>query len=185
MNRIRTYLLTIILGCLSLTSFSCDSDDDNNSYSSEDLYAILKPEGAQLIDIIPSDIVLTLNNIIAVNPETGEFKLNDVGRIDEIAIPLPTQHLICFYSRGNLLFEAKLNSMFSSYIPTGLTFNHMITTKTGLTLYVLSANRVISKDGKIIDGNPTEKQEKGMKQMYEILKKAGKLSNKIEYERDF
>jgi len=75
--------------------------------------------------------------------------------------------------------------MFSSYIPTGLTFNHMITTKTGLTLYVLSANRVISKDGKIIDGNPTEKQEKGMKHMYDILKKAGKLSNKIEYERDF
>ena len=49
---------------------------------------------------------------------------------------------------------------------------------------ICTQNRVISKDGKIIDGNPTEKQEKGMKHMYEILKKTGKLRNKIEYEFD-
>lgn len=93
-----------------------NSDDETSAVNSEKtLYAIIKTEGAQLIDIIPSDYVLTLDNVIAVNPETGEFKMKDTERIDSKAYPIPTQYVIQFYSEGSFLFEAKLNSAISSY----------------------------------------------------------------------
>ena len=47
-------LSTLVLTIASLSS--CSSDDVNIS-SPTALYAIIKPEGAQLIDIIPSDYV--------------------------------------------------------------------------------------------------------------------------------
>ena len=65
--------MTMLAACMfTACSNSDDNEGDNNSAN---LYAIIKPEGAQLIDIVPSDYVLTLDNIIAVNPETGEFKV--------------------------------------------------------------------------------------------------------------
>ena len=67
--------MTMLAACIFT---ACSSSDDNvGRNNSANLYAIIKPEGAQLIDIVPSDYVLTLDNIIAVNPETGEFKVKD------------------------------------------------------------------------------------------------------------
>ena len=64
--------MTMLAACMfTACSNSDDNEGDNNSAN---LYAIIKPEGAQLIDIVPSDYVLTLDNIIAVNPETGEYQ---------------------------------------------------------------------------------------------------------------
>ena len=61
--------MTMLAACMfTACSNSDDNEGDNNSAN---LYAIIKPEGAQLIDIVPSDYVLTLDNIIAVNPETN------------------------------------------------------------------------------------------------------------------
>ena len=76
---------------------ACSNDDDLPDIDSPTaLYAVIKPEGAQLIDIIPSDYVMTLDNIVAVNPETGEFKMKDTERIDSKAYPTPTQYVIMF-----------------------------------------------------------------------------------------
>ena len=78
--------LILFLGAMLMLAIgmsSCSSSDDNEGDSnSVNLYAIIKPEGAQLTDIVPSDYVLTLDNIIAVNPETGEFKVKDTERIE-------------------------------------------------------------------------------------------------------
>ena len=171
-------LSTLVLTIASLSS--CSSDDVSTS-SPTSLYAIVKPEGAQLIDIIPSDYVMTLDNIIAVNPETGEFKMKNTERIDSKAYPIPTQYVIQFYSEHEFLFEAKLNSTISSYLPTGLTFCHFLTDKNGLARYDLSVTNFIGQDGKI-EGELTTQQEQGMQRMYQILQKAGKTSNHISYD---
>ena len=166
----------------------CSSDDDATfgsggsggsdpvANSPRALYAIVKLEEAQLIDIIPSDYAMTLDNIIAVNPETGEFKMKDTEKIESKAYPFPTQYVIQFYSGESFLFEAKLNSL-----PKGLTFCHMFTDKNGQSLYNLEAVRFSYQDGSV-EGNTTEQQEWGMKRMYEILQKAGKITTKIDFD---
>lgn len=190
MNRtIEMILMTLVIViaavflCMTITSCSSGDDDDDQSevYEASMLYAIVKPEGAQLIDIIPQDYVLTLDNIIAVNPEKGEFKLKNTQRIDAVSFPLPTQYVIQFYSEDSFLFEAKLNSSLSSYLPTGLTFCHFLSDKNGLARYDLGATRLINPDGKV-DGNPTSQQEQGVQRLYQILGKAGKISRNIDYD---
>ena len=156
MKRLKIIIMTILAACMfTACSSSDDNEGDNNSAN---LYAIIKPEGAQLIDIVPSDYVLTLDNIIAVNPETGEFKVKDTERIDSKAFPIPTQYVILFYSNGSFLFDAKLNSSISSYLPQGLTFCHFLS---------------------------TDQQKQGMQRMYQILQKAGKIRSNIDYDFQF
>ena len=179
MTRLKAIMMTTLTACMLMACGSSDNFADE--FSSSDLYAIVKPEGEQPIDITPSDYVLTLENIIAVNPETGEFKVKNTERIDSKAYPLPTQHLILFYSKGTLLFGAKLNSVISSYHPSGLTFCHLLTDKKGLARYDLGSTHIVTQDGKV-EGMPDEQQQQGMQRMYEILKKAGKTSNNIDYE---
>ena len=158
--------MTMLAACMfTACSNSDDNEGDNNSAN---LYAIIKPEGAQLIDIVPSDYVLTLDNIIAVNPETGEFKVKDTERIDSKAYPIPTQYVILFYSNGK-----------------GLTFCHFLSDKNGLARYDLGATRIVSADREVIEGNPTEQQEQGMQCMYQILQKAGKIRSNIDYDFQF
>ena len=178
-----TLVIILIAAFLGTTMISCTSNDDDQPevYNASMLYAIVKPEGAQLIDIIPQDYVLTLDNIIAVNPEKGEFKLKNTQRIDAVSFPLPTQYVIQFYSEDSFLFEAKLNSSLSSYLPTGLTFCHFLSDKNGLARYDLGATRLISPDGKV-DGNPTSQQEQGVLRLYQILGKAGKIKRSIDYD---
>lgn len=178
-----TLVIILIAAFLGTTMISCTSNDDDQPevYNASTLYAIVKPEGAQLIDIIPQDYVLTLDNIIAVNPEKGEFKLKNTQRIDAVSFPLPTQYVIQFYSEDSFLFEAKLNSSLSSYLPTGLTFCHFLSDKNGLARYDLGATRLISPDGKV-DGNPTSQQEQGIQRLYQILGKAGKIKRNIDYD---
>ena len=181
--------LILFLGAMLMLAIgmsSCSSSDDNEGdNNSVNLYAIIKPEGAQLTDIVPSDYVLTLDNIIAVNPETGEFKVKDTERIDSKAFPIPTQYVILFYSNGSFLFDAKLNSSLSSYLPKGLTFCHYLSDKNGLARYDLGVTRIVSADGEVIEGNPTDQQEQGMQRMYQILLKAGKIRSHIDYDFQF
>ena len=166
---------------LLITAGSCSSEDDDIVVSSTSLYAIIKPAEAQLIDITPSDYVLTLDNIVAVNPETGEFKLKNTGPIDSKAYPIPTQYVIQFYSEGTFLFDAKLNSALSSYLPNGLTFCYVYSDMSGMARYDLGKTAIVSQDGKE-EGNPTSQQERGMQLMYQILQKAGKVSSHIDYD---
>ena len=179
MTRLKIIMMTTLAACLLMACGS--SEDFADEYSSDDLYAIVIQEGAQPTDIAPCDYVLTLDNIIAVNPETGEFKVKNTERIDSKAFPLPTQYLILFYSKGSLLFEAKLNSVISSYLPSGLTFCHILTDKKGLARYDLGATHIVNQDGKV-EGMPDEQQQQGMQRMYQILKKAGKTNNNIDYD---
>ena len=107
--------------------------------------------------------------------------MKNTERIDSKAYPIPTQYVIQFYSEHEFLFEAKLNSTISSYLPTGLTFCHFLTDKNGLARYDLSVTNFIGQDGKI-EGEPSSQQEQGMQRMYQILQKAGKTSNHISYD---
>ena len=51
---------------LAIGMSSCSSSDDNEGDSnSVNLYAIIKPEGAQLTEIVPSDYVLTLLRLVS------------------------------------------------------------------------------------------------------------------------
>ena len=176
----KSFLLLSFL-CL-FACVSCSSSDDEWDYTPNDLYAVIVPEGEQLISITPSDYVLTLDNIIAANSETGEFKLQNTDRIDSKAFPIPTQNIINFYSKGQLLFSAKLNSAISSYLPKGLTFCHLLSDKKGLARYDLEPTRFVQADGTVYEGDVTPQQSQGIQQMYQILKKAGKLKDKIEYD---
>lgn len=178
----KKYLYILMSAALIVISAGCSSDGDDEAFyvdSPNVFYAIIKPEGAQLIDITPNDYVLTLDNIIAVNPETGEFKVKDTERIDSKAFP---NYLIQFYSEGTLLFEAKLNSAFSSYLPDGLTFCHFLSDENGLARYDLRITRITNSDGEVIGGELTKQQQQGMQRMYEILQKAGKTSSNIDYD---
>lgn len=169
---------------LALASIFTSCSDSDTVDSPEALYAIVKPEEAQLIDIIPSDYVITLNDIIAVNPKTGEFKMKNTDRIDSKSFPIPVQYEIVFYSNGERLFSARLNSSLSSYIPHGLTFCHFMTDKNGLARYDFAMTSIMTEDGKI-ENNPTEEQERGLQRMYDILQKAGKVSSSIDYDFQF
>ena len=162
---------------LALASIFTSCSDSDTVDSPEALYAIVKPEEAQLIDIIPSDYVITLNDIIAVNPKTGEFKMKNTDRIDSKSFPIPVQYEIVFYSNGERLFSARLNSSLSSYMPHGLTFCHFIR-------YDFAMTSIMTEDGKI-ENNPTEEQERGLQRMYDILQKAGKVSSSIDYDFQF
>lgn len=177
----KKYFYMAIALMMAMVTVSCSKSDDESTpavNSKETLYAIIKPEGAQLTDITSDDYVLTLDNIIAVNPETGEFKMKDTENIDS---KTRSKYVIQFYSEGRFLFEAKLNSSLSSYIPMGLTFCHFLTDKNGLARYDLGKTIVVSEDGKV-EGYPTEQQQEGMQYMYQILQKAGKTSNHIDYD---
>lgn len=181
MKQLYYLLATAIFACLSL---SCsDNNDDIEAESSSNLYAVIKPEGAQLIDIIPEDYVLTLDNIVAVNPETGEFKIKDPKRIDEKAFPIPTQYVIMFYSKNSFLFEAKLNSAISSALSTGLNFCHLFTDASGMARYDLEPISLIN--GKVSKGNSTDQQKKGIQRMYDILRKARKIDYHIDYDINY
>lgn len=169
---------------LALASIFTSCSDSDTVDSPEALYAIVKPEEAQLIDIIPSDYVITLNDIIAVNPKTGEFKMKNTDRIDSKSFPIPVQYEIVFYSNGERLFSARLNSSLSSYMPHGLTFCHFMTDKNGLARYDFAMTSIMTEDGKI-ENNPTEEQERGLQRMYDILQKAGKVSFSIDYDFQF
>ena len=182
MKRLKEIIMLTLAVCL--LSACGSSNDIEGNFTSNDLYAIIKPEGTQLTDVVPSDYVLTLDNIIAVNPETGEFKVKNTERIDSKAFPIPTQYIILFYSNGSFLFDAKLNSAISSYLPSGLTFCHFMSDKNGLARYDLGATKIINQDG-TVEGMPNQQQQQGMRQMYQILKKAGKTSNNISYDFQF
>ena len=155
-----------------LLPMSCDTDSSTLDSSPESLYAVIKPEEGTLIDILPSDYVLTLNDIVAVNPETGEFKMKNTERIDSKSYPIPVQYVIMFYGNGEYLFSARLNSSLSSYLPSGQ------------ARYDLGATRLQYEDG-TIEGNLTDEQEKGIKRLYQILQRAGKVRSNIDYDFEF
>ena len=183
MKKVKLMMSVLLCGLFC----ACNSDDDVTINSPTALYAIVKPEGAVLFDIIPSDYVMTLDNIIAANPETGEFKMRNTEAIDSKAYPIPTQYVIQFYSdqytsEGSFLFEAKLNSAISSYLPSGLTFCHLLTDRNGISIYDLGTTLFISEDGTTTEGKNTDQQREGVKRMFEILQKAGKTTTHIDYD---
>ena len=178
--KLHSMILSLIMVAV-LLPMSCDNDNSTLDGSPESFYAVIRPEEGTLIDILPSDYVLTLNDIIAVNPETGEFKMKNTERIDSKSYPIPVQYVVMFYGNGEYLFSARLNSSLSSYLPSGLTFCHFLTDKNGLARYDLQSLYV---DG-TVEGNLTDEQEKGIKRMYQILQKAGKVRSNIDYDFQF
>ena len=120
-------------------TFTGNEDSIPSVIETSALYAIVRPENVQVIDILPCDYVLTLDNIVTAYPETGEFKLKDTERMDSKTNPAPTQYYVQFYSEGTFLFEAKLNSVYSSVVPQGLTFYHSLGDYDGQTWYVFAS----------------------------------------------
>lgn len=175
LKEISLFLLAVCL----LVSCSKREDEASATNLKTTLYAIVKPQGTHLTNITPDDYALTLDNILAVNPETGIFKMVNTERIDSVAFPIPTQHVIQFYSKGKFLFEARLNHIISSYCQPGLQFMRCFPKKDG-AIYKLEIAVLRNKDG-VAEGELTEQEQEGMKRMYQILKKAGKTTNDIDF----
>ena len=65
MKRLKIIIMTMLAACMfTACSNSDDNEGDNNSAN---LYAIIKPEGAQLIDIVPSDYVSSCSILTVVS----------------------------------------------------------------------------------------------------------------------
>ena len=58
---------------------------------------------------------------------------------------------------------------------------HFLTDKKGLARYDLGVTHIVNQYGKV-EGMPDEQQQQGLQRMYQILKKAGKTSNNIDYD---
>lgn len=143
-------------------------------YTSNDFYAIIRPERSQLINITPNDYVMTLDNNVAVNSKSGEFVVKNTERIDTVAYPKWGRFIIMFYLNDSLLFDAKLISTLSS----GQTFCHYGSDKNGLSRYMLYEIPIVNHDGKM-ENKSDQQQQHGIQRMFQILEKAGKTSNNI------
>jgi hypothetical protein len=120
---------------------------------------------------------LTMDNILAYNPESGYMKLKDVGEINEVAYPLPEQHRIAFYSADKCLFSALLNSSLSSFWGgSGLIFMHMFDNSDNTSYYQLM-NMVITDQEGVVHGELTEQEKQGLEQLKQILSREGKVTD--------
>ena len=181
-NKIRCLVMLLMGIPMALTS--CNSNDNDGGEivicpSAAVIKAVVAQENVPLIDITEKDIVLSIDNIVACNPETGEFKLKDVKRIEESAYPLPTQKVIRFYADERFLFEAKLNCAISSYLPSGLTFTHWWTDADGCAKFELNTN--VLGNGENAEGELTLEQRQNIEQLYQILKNYGLATDQIDY----
>lgn len=182
-----TLVIIMIAALMGTMMTSCTSDDDaieSMDGSDEELYAIIVEPNKQLIDITPQDYVLTLNDIVAYNPETGEMKVKGGERISEKAFPVPTQWSILFYSKGKLLFTAKLNSVISSTIGgPGLIFEHWWgPDKDGYSRFKLEQIRIVDEKGRVLDGDLSYSEKVGLALFESILKSYGRINKNITWE---
>lgn len=175
MKRLKEILIGMLGVCL-ITS-CVGSKKSEGLYTSNDFYAVIRPEGSQLTNITPDDYVMTFDNIVAVNPKSGEFVVRNTERIDTVSYPKKGRNIIMFYSKDSLLFEAKLISAIESTRSSGLTFCHYGSDENGLSRYMLYDYKpFVNHDGKTEDRSD-QKQQQGKQRMYQILEKAGKTSN--------
>ena len=181
MKRLKEILIGMLGVCFIMSCVG--SKKSEGLYTSNDLYAVIRPEGSQLTNITPDDYVMTLDNIVAVNPKSGEFVVRNTERIDTVAYPKWARYIIMFYSKDSLLFDAKLISALESSLPSGLTFCHYVSDESGLSRYMLEIP-FENHDGKREDKSD-QKQQQGIQRMYQILKKVGKTSGNINYDFQF
>ena len=174
-------LKEILIGMLGvLLIMSCIINKESGGlYTSNDFYAVIRPGGSQLTNITPNDYVMTLDNIVAVNPKSGEFVVRNTEKMDTVAYPKWERYIIMFYSKDSLLFDAKLISSLESTLPSGLTFCHYGSDKNGLSRYMLYEIPIVNHDGKIGEKSDRQQQQ-SIQRMYQILEKAGKTSNNID-----
>lgn len=165
-------LCTLLMLPMVLAGCSSDNDDDLFTVcpSASVLRAIIVEEGTQLYDITEEDVVLTIEDIVACNPKTGLFKLKGVGRIVEKSYPLPTQYYIRFFAANHMLFEARLNNLLSSYMPSGLIFySYSDPSHPTDDISWFKLTSVVIKDGDTTIGAPTKAEQKGIEELYSIL----------------
>lgn len=179
-----TLVIIMIAALMGTMMTSCTSDDDaveSLSGPDDELYAIIVDPNEQLIDITPQDYVLTLNDIVAYNPENGEMKVKGGERISEKAFPVPKQWSIRFYSKDKLLFSANLNSIISSIIGgPGLTFEHWWgPDKDGYSRFKLDIIRIVDEKGRVLEGDLSNSEKAGLAQFEQILKTYGKINKDI------
>lgn len=172
-------VIMLIAALMGTTMTSCTSDDEG--YDESSLYAIVLQEGATPIDILPEDYVLTIDNIVSVNPTDNQFILKNTERIDSLAFPIPIPHVIQFYADGRFLFEAKLTSVLSSAISSGISFCYYFTNQNRYSKYKLEINKFALENG-TIKGELTREQAQGIERMYRILKSQGKITFDKDYD---
>ena len=177
LKRLKEILIGMLGVCLIMSCVG--SKKSEGLYTSNDLYAVIRPEGSQLTNITPDDYVMTLDNIVAVNPKSGEFVVRNTERIDTVAYPKRGRYIIMFYANDSLLFDAKLISSLESTLHSGLTFCHYDSDKNGFSRYMLYEIPIVNQDGKIEDKSD-QQQQQGKQRMYQILEKAGKTSKVME-----
>lgn len=179
-------ILTAALVGSALTSCSSHDEDEivGNTEDKDALYAIVRNPDEQLYDIIPSDWVLTLDDILAYNPETGLMKVRGGERIAEKSYPYPIQYRIEFYSHGKWLFGAWLNNLVSSLIGgNGLMLYFEISEidDKDIRYFRLTQTQVIDEDGQTLEGALTEEEASGLSRFEEILRATGKWDRYLKW----
>lgn len=186
---------TGMMGCSTESDYAISEELSSTGYFAPDsisetlstntLYAVIAEEGQALHTITHDDIVITLDDIVAVDTVKGVFKMINTEKIDAVAYPLPKLHYILFYSKGEFLFDAKLNSAISSLALEGLLFYGFFPpNRQGAARYDLTIHRIVMEDGTIV-GNPTEQQWQGIHKMYDILDRADKVQSNIEFDFNY
>ena len=171
------WLTTTLTACSS----SNETDDDRLVICYEpEVHAFIigKDEDAYKMDgSIWRPNPLTMDNILAYNPESGYMKLKDVGEINKVAYPIPEQYRIAFFSGDKCLFSALLNSSLSSFWGgSGLIFMHMFDNSDNTSYYQLM-NIVITDQEGVVHGELTEQEKQGLELLKQILNREGKVTD--------
>lgn len=171
-------LMSVFLGT-TLTSCSSDDENTDTQVRYEQFFAVITEPNVIPSNITAEDYVLTLDDIVAYNPDTGRMKIKDGEKIAEKSYPVPTQYRIHFYMGDDPLFSALLNNLLSSLVGgSGLMLYYDIKGRSDYSYLTLTQNLILDDKGNILEGELTEQEQRGLNAFENMLRNAGKLTTK-------
>jgi len=179
----KKYLFSCVMLVAAVMTAGCSKDDDvkhPSALDDEELYAIIMPNDSQFGSYSMSDVVFTLSQIEAYDPESGTLKAKVPTDGESTQFYPPAT--IYFYSHGNLLFSAQTNSSFSSMLVPGLQLQWWYTDDSGYSCLKFYNIQLRDQDLTVIEGEMTEQQRNGFARMEQILQKAGKYNSDITWD---
>lgn len=170
-----------MLAAMSITSCSSDEPSYPSVLADEELYAVIPPSDEQPGDYSVDDVVFRLSQIEAYDVEKQRLKVKVITTNTDVESVFYSNSTIYFYSRGELLFSAKTNDIFSSMLVAGLQLQWWWTDKSGYSGFQFEQVRIQQQDG-TYDGELTDQQRQGFARMEQILQKAGKSNSDINWD---
>ena len=175
------YCIFAMLAAVGFTSCSSDEPSYPSVLSDEDLYAVIPPSDEQPGDYTADDVVFRLSQIEAYDVEKQRLKVKVTTTNNDVESVFYSNSTIYFYSRGELLFSAKTNDIFSSMLVAGLQLQWWWTDSSGYSCLQFEQISIQQQDGSY-DGELTDQQRQGFARMEQILQKGGKYKSDINWD---